>query len=75
MRDLYLSEVAASEHVSLLGVFPPQSHSPIRFGAAVCRNASPHSAAFLQYLETPEAAAVFQRYGFELPGTTVSGDD
>lgn len=72
---VYLPEVAASERISLLGVFPSESHSPIRFGAAACRDASPGTAAFLQYLKTPEAAAVLGRHGFELPESTVRPHD
>lgn len=64
---VYKTDAKTSGRVDTVFVFPEKSHSPICYPAAVCSGAaSPVSArAFLTFLQSAEAAAVFQRYGFE----------
>lgn len=51
----------------VVGTFPADSHPPVIYPAArVAGHNSPAAIAFLHYLITPEAAAVFKKYGFEL---------
>ncbi|TXH04638.1 MAG: molybdate ABC transporter substrate-binding protein [Nevskiaceae bacterium] len=64
---VYASDAAISDKVEVLGVFPSSSHKVIVYPAALLRGARPEARAFLDYLKTPEAAAVFARYGFTPP--------
>lgn len=64
---VYASDAAISDKVEVLGVFPSSSHKAIVYPAALLRGARPEARAFLDYLKTPEAAAVFARYGFTPP--------
>jgi molybdate transport system substrate-binding protein len=68
---VYATDAHASEKVDILAVFPSESHSPIRYPAALCRGASARASAraarFLDYLSGPEAADAFRRHGFVTP--------
>ncbi|KAB8313069.1 molybdate ABC transporter substrate-binding protein [Erwinia endophytica] len=62
---VYGSDAIASKKVTVVGVFPPDSHPPVKYPMAILKGH--HSAAvtaFYDYLKGPEAAAVFKRYGF-----------
>ncbi|MCX8957250.1 molybdate ABC transporter substrate-binding protein [Erwinia psidii] len=62
---VYGSDAVASEKVTVVGVFPENSHKPVEYPMAM--TGEHHSAAvsdFYQYLKGPQAAAVFKRYGF-----------
>jgi len=62
---VYRSDAQSDPKVKVVGVFPPASHSPVVYPAAVIAgHHSPAAAEFLHFLTTPEAAAVFRRYGF-----------
>lgn len=63
---VYASDAAAERGVKVVGRFPEGSHPPIVYPAAVLvRSARPDAAkAFLAYLRTPEATAIFGRFGF-----------
>jgi molybdate transport system substrate-binding protein len=64
---VYSTDAKISDRVTVVSVFPEELHDPIRYPAAVCR-ASKHMEAareFLIFLQSPEAAAVFETYGFE----------
>ncbi len=65
---VYATDAAVSDRVVVVGAFPPDSHEPIVYPAAVVAG-SAHAAAardFLAFLKSPAAAAVFARYGFEV---------
>lgn len=64
---VYATDARISKKVDLSFVFPEESHSPIRYPAAVCVNAgTPETArVFLEFLKSPDAKTVFKRYGFE----------
>lgn len=64
---VYSTDAKISDRVTVVTVFPEESHDPIRYPAAVC-DASAHSDSareFLAFLQSPEAAENFDRYGFE----------
>jgi molybdate transport system substrate-binding protein len=62
---VYRSDAQSDPKVKVIGMFPEDSHSPVVYPAALVTGH--HSAAaveFLHFLASPEAAAVFVRYGF-----------
>ncbi len=61
---VYGSDAVAEKDLRVLDVFPPQSHQPILYPAALLKNAIPDARAFLTYLQTPAAQAIFRQYGF-----------
>jgi molybdate transport system substrate-binding protein len=66
---VYLTDALADPKVKIVGRFPANTHPPIRYPAAlVAGRKSPEGVAFLHYLQTPAAAAVFRRFGFETEG-------
>lgn len=59
---------AAGDDIAVLGSFPADSHPPILYPAAVIAASDRDEAtAFLDYLSTPAAKAVFQSQGFKVP--------
>ena len=65
---VYATDAAVEPRVSVLATFPPDSHPPIVYPAALTADAGPEAAAFLDYLKGPEARAGFDRLGFSGPG-------
>jgi molybdate transport system substrate-binding protein len=64
---VYATDAAISDRVEILARFPAESHKPIQYPFAIVRDARPDAQAFLDFLKgSPEAAAVFQHYGFSL---------
>ncbi|TLP66944.1 molybdate ABC transporter substrate-binding protein [Parasedimentitalea maritima] len=61
---VYASDLGASPHVRLLGLFPAQTHSPIRYPMALIDPATPEAQAVYDYLRSDAAQAVFARHGF-----------
>jgi molybdate transport system substrate-binding protein len=62
---VYATDAAISDKVEILARFPPESHKPIVYPLALVRDARPGAQAFLDFLKgSPEAAAIFQHYGF-----------
>jgi molybdate transport system substrate-binding protein len=47
---------------------PESMHRPLRQRMVLTRHAAARARAFYDYLQQPEARAVFKRYGFTLPG-------
>ena len=65
---VYQTDAAISRKVRSIYQFPDSSHSPIVYPAAVLRDTG-HKAlaqAFLDYLQTAEVAAIFEKYGFSV---------
>lgn len=62
---VYGSDAVASKGVKVVGVFPESSHQKVEYPLAIVagRN-SPTVSAFYDYLQGPQAAAIFKRYGF-----------
>ena len=66
---VYATDAMADPAVALVGLFPEDSHPPIRYpAAAVAGRAGPAARAFLAHLQGPGAAAIFERHGFSVPG-------
>lgn len=62
---VYQTDAKISEKVQIVGEFPPQSHSPIVYPTAlIAEHANPAALPFIRFLQSAEAVAIFQRYGF-----------
>lgn len=62
----YGSDVLAEPRVTVLATFPPESHPPILYPAAITTDSADRAlaAAFLTYLRGPVAGAIFTSAGF-----------
>ena len=64
---VYATDAAISKNVRVVGTFPIDSHPPIVYPvAAVAGGKSEAVGAFLEFLKSPQARAVFEKYGFEV---------
>lgn len=62
---VYATDARASKRVRVAGVFPANSHPPIRYPLAVLkRSGSPEAEPFRRFLLSPRGRAIFTRYGF-----------
>ena len=63
---VYQTDANTSKKVRVIAVAPADSHDPILYPAAVLRDAKNSSGAraFMEFLQGPDARAVFQKYGF-----------
>lgn len=62
---VYATDAAAEPKVSVLGVFPAETHPQIVYPVAKTRQATePHATAFLDYLRSDTADEVFESHGF-----------
>jgi molybdate transport system substrate-binding protein len=66
---VYATDARIDRRVKVVGTFPPSSHAPIVYPAALVKGGKPAAARFLAYLRGPEAGAIFTRYGFSLSDT------
>ncbi len=66
---VYASDARAEPRVRILARIPEAAHPPIRYPAAVLREARAPAAAeaFLTWLAGPEARAIFDAHGFAAP--------
>jgi molybdate transport system substrate-binding protein len=61
---VYETDAKADKNVRIAGVFPENTHPPILYPAALVKDAKPEARAFLAYLSSPAARAVFEKNGF-----------
>jgi molybdate transport system substrate-binding protein len=61
---VYETDAKVEPGVKIVGAFPDDSHPPIIYPVALTVNAKPDAIAYLAYLRTPAAKAVFEKYGF-----------
>jgi molybdate transport system substrate-binding protein len=61
---IYATDAKVSNKVELLGIFPEASHSPVIYPVAATNHAQAKSMDYLAYLQSPQASAIFKRYGF-----------
>lgn len=61
---VYETDAKMSDKVDLVARFPVESHLPIVYPIALVKKSGNDAQAFLEYLQSAEAAAVFTRYGF-----------
>jgi len=65
---VYASDAGAFNGIRMAAAIAPAHHTPIRYPIAlVARRNNPVARQFLEYLATPEMAALFRRHGFTLP--------
>jgi molybdate transport system substrate-binding protein len=62
---VYRTDALIDKGVRIVGTFPPRGHAPIVYPVALTVAAKAGAQAFVDYLSTPAAGAVFVRYGFE----------
>ena len=65
---VYETDAKVDPGVKIIGVFPEDLHPPIIYPVAMTKDAKPDAAQYLAFLTTPEAKAVFERYGFRVLG-------
>lgn len=64
---VYSTDAALARDIAVAGVFPRDSHPPIRYPMArIAATAAPGVDAFLTHLAGPEAARIFEAYGFDV---------
>ncbi|QCO67170.1 molybdate ABC transporter substrate-binding protein [Luteimonas yindakuii] len=65
---VYASDALAEPSVRVVATFPPGSHPPIVYPAArIARSTHAQAAAFVDWLQTPAAQAIFRARGFTAP--------
>jgi molybdate transport system substrate-binding protein len=61
---VYATDAQVEPEVKIVGVFPAESHPPIIYPVAATSNAKPEAAAYLAFLQSATAKAIFEKYGF-----------
>jgi len=62
---VYATDAAISNKVRVIGTFPAACHAPIVYPVAVVAGKrSPATDRFMNFLQSPDAKAVFEKYGF-----------
>jgi molybdate transport system substrate-binding protein len=62
---VYATDAQIEPKVKVIGTFPAGSHPPITYPVAVmAASKNAHDAAYLRFLQTPAAKAIFERDGF-----------
>src|SRR4051794_39827550 len=61
---VYETDATVEPGVKIVGAFPADSHPAIVYPVAATATARPEAAAYLAFLRTSVAKAVFERYGF-----------
>lgn len=62
---VYATDAAVQDNVTVIATFPPDSHAPIRYPAALTtHSASPVAQDFLAFLTAPPAQAIWAEFGF-----------
>ncbi len=61
---VYETDAKVEKNVKIVGTFPADSHAPIVYPVAATANAKPEAAAYLAFLRSGIAKAVFEQYGF-----------
>ena len=62
---VYSTDAAITPKVVVVGIFPPNTHPKIVYPAGlIAGKASPAAKKFLEFLKSPKAKAVFEKYGF-----------
>jgi molybdate transport system substrate-binding protein len=64
---VYATDARATDKVVVAGVFPPASHPPITYPAALVSGADAEARAFLGFLAGPKGQAILKARGFTAP--------
>lgn len=66
---VYATDARISSRVRVVAIFPPESHPPIVYPAGRVASGNQAAArAFIDWLSTPAAGAIWRRHGFRLAG-------
>jgi molybdate transport system substrate-binding protein len=66
---VYQTDAAADANVKIIGTFPEDTHPPVIYPIALTANAThPDAAAFLTYIRSAKAKALFEAQGFTVIG-------
>jgi len=63
---VYATDAKVAPAVHVAGIFPEDSHPPIIYPAALTKTASPGAKAFLDFLSSAQARAIFEKAGFTI---------
>jgi molybdate transport system substrate-binding protein len=64
---VYATDAAITPKVRVVAAFPEATHPPITYPVALVKDkATPTAKAFLEFLRSPEARSVFEKYGFSV---------
>ncbi|MEE4356601.1 MAG: molybdate ABC transporter substrate-binding protein [Desulfococcaceae bacterium] len=63
---VYATDAAISKKVKVAAVFPEDSHPAITYPVALVAGKSAAAKKFLEFLKSPEAKTVFEKYGFSV---------
>ena len=69
---VYETDYRSSKNVELVEEVPEQAYSPIIYSAGIVRGASEEATNYYTFLQSKEAKAIFETYGFQ---SDVSADD
>ncbi|HSZ74751.1 MAG TPA: molybdate ABC transporter substrate-binding protein [Rhizomicrobium sp.] len=61
---VYRTDAMAEPKVRIVDTFPESTHAPIVYPTALTKDAKPEARGFLDYIESAEARAVFEKDGF-----------
>jgi molybdate transport system substrate-binding protein len=61
---VYATDAFVDKKVRVVDTFPANSHPPITYPIATTKVAKPGAAAFVEYVRSSAAAAVFEKHGF-----------
>jgi molybdate transport system substrate-binding protein len=70
---VYRTDAAADPNVALVATFPPDSHPPIVYPAALTTAANPDAVTLLAFLRSGPARAAFEKQGFAVLSPPGSG--
>ncbi len=65
---VYTTDAMSDKGVKIVDTFPETTHQPIVYPAALTKDSKPEAAAFLTYLSSDKAKAIFRKDGFILLG-------
>jgi molybdate transport system substrate-binding protein len=61
---VYETDAKVEPNVKIVGAFPQESYPPIVYPAGQTVNGKPDAAKYYSFLRSPDAATIFQKYGF-----------
>jgi molybdate transport system substrate-binding protein len=65
---VYETDAKVEPNVKIVGAFPQDSYPPIVYPAGQTINGKADAAKYFSFLRSPEAAAIFEKYGFTVLG-------
>jgi molybdate transport system substrate-binding protein len=61
---VYSTDAKVDPGVKIVGTFPADSHPPIIYPVAATSTAKPEAKAYLDFMKSAAAKAIFEKYGF-----------